>query len=213
MEVACFKQPEVGRHPVPWMEQDHISGNEIGGWDAELASAATHGGLGGDHAAERFDRFFRTVFLDESGNRVDEHNSQDHPAVHPAAECGGDNAGDQKDVNERLVELEQEAFPLRDSFAAADGVGAEAFQASGGLVAGKALPEIAVEQAGDLGGFEMMPAGFLRGFWLFLRHDIPTWLRNTASTTSSECGWWMGFPRSVPAAAALMLQEITTQAV
>ena len=73
---------------------------------------AEHRGSGHECLAEGLDRFECLAFLDESDNRIDEHDAEDHPRVDPVVEHRRDDHGDQQDVDQRLVELEQKPHRL-----------------------------------------------------------------------------------------------------
>lgn len=83
----------------------------------------------------------------------------------------GNRAGREQDVDQRLVKLEQETFPARNSAAIRDAVRAEVFETLRNFSLIKSLLGSAAKQAAYLFDPEMVPLRFVRGGYLFQIHN------------------------------------------
>ena len=75
-----------------------------------LLSGTQHRRIAGHGPAECLNRFECFGFLDEANHRIDEHDSEDDPRIHPFMEQRCDDDGHQQDDDQRLVELQQEEY-------------------------------------------------------------------------------------------------------
>ena len=146
LQIADVEQPEVGGHAVAGLQKHHIARNELLGGDALVATVAPHGGFGGDHSGERLDGFFRLRLLQETNDRVDEHDAEDDRRVHPFAQERRDADGQHQDVNERLVELPEELGPRRRAAPRRDAVGAPLLLTAANFIGGQAGGQFHVEE-------------------------------------------------------------------
>ena len=89
-QVMHIKQSQVCRDAIARLQQDHIAGNEFGGWHAQFVAVPAHERLGGNEAAERIDRLAGAAFLDETDHRIHKDHSENDARVHPLGEEGGD---------------------------------------------------------------------------------------------------------------------------
>ena len=125
--------------------------------DAEFAFVAAHSGFGGDHFGKRLDRYLRLGLLEKTDNGVDEHDAENNGGVHPLTEKRGDAAGEQENVNKRLVELLKELHPRRRATARGDAVRAELLLAAADFIRRQAGGKIHAEEFNNLLGRQFVP--------------------------------------------------------
>ncbi len=91
----------------PGLEQDNVARHHLGRGYPRLCSRA-HDRRFGDHGlCQGLHGLDRLGLLDEAYDRIDYHNTEDDPGVHPFLEQGRDEPGRQKDIDQGLVELQE----------------------------------------------------------------------------------------------------------
>ncbi len=156
------QQPEVGRHAISCLEQDHVAGHEIRGIDRLPPPVAQHRGMRRQHVADGVERLLGAAFLDEADRGVHQDDAEDHRRVGHVAEQRGDKRRGEQHVDQQVGELPEEA-PQR----AARRGGGQPVRA----VPGEALPGLGGGEAGGGGlqpierrlGGQRVPSGGGRG--------------------------------------------------
>jgi hypothetical protein len=103
--------------------------------------------------------------LKKSDDSVDEHDAEDDRRIHPFAEKRRHNGCEEKDVNERLVELPKELHPRWRAAVRAKAVWAEFLLAVADFLCRQPGGQIHMEESNNLFGWQFMP-GFI--FQLFI---------------------------------------------
>jgi len=96
-------------------------------------------GLQREHLAQSFQGLLGLAFLDETDNRIDDHDSEYHPRVHPVAEDGGDPSGSEEDINEGIVKMLEKPFQRPFFRGLRQPVGPQPFKPSGRLRRGQTI--------------------------------------------------------------------------
>jgi hypothetical protein len=117
LQVAALQQAQVRGHLVARGQQDDIARHQLRGVDLLLFPGAQHRGCRGQRAREGRQRAQRLALLDEADDGVEQDDAEDHAGVDPGPEHDLDDDRGQQDVDQRLMELQQEAqqgpLPLR----------------------------------------------------------------------------------------------------
>jgi hypothetical protein len=108
-EVPRPEEPEVGRHPIPRLDEHHVSRHEVGHRHAQPRAVAQDGRLRRDHVADRGERVLGLALLQEADDGVHEDDGEDHPGVDEVTKRGRRRRPRQQEVDERVVELGEEA--------------------------------------------------------------------------------------------------------
>ena len=98
-QAVAFEEAEVGRYAVAGLEQDDVTGDEVGRVEGLLVSFAPHHGLGGKHGADRVEGLFRFALLDHANESVDHDDTENDTGVDPFIEKRGADRGGEKDVD------------------------------------------------------------------------------------------------------------------
>jgi len=108
LEIARARQSQVGRHLVARLQEHDVSGHERNGREPRLLSTADDGGLAGNRLGQRGDGPQGLGFLNEAHEGIDQDDPENDGCVDPFLEQAGHERGRKKDVDQRLMELEQE---------------------------------------------------------------------------------------------------------
>ncbi len=108
-EVACAYQTQIRRNPCAGLQQDEIARYDIFGGDVQTLAIAYDRRMRVDHPANGFERALRPPFLDETDNRVENDHRDDDRRIHQIADRRGQYGGGNKHVDQKIVELQQEA--------------------------------------------------------------------------------------------------------
>jgi hypothetical protein len=159
LEIVNGAESEISGYLVAALEKDDVSGDDLFRRDAEAVAVSADGGFSDDQTCEGFDGFFCFGFLNEADDGVDEDDGENDDGVHPFLEGGGGEDGCQEDVNERLVELVEEAFPGGDSGFGTNSVGAKGLMAQGGFCAAESVLKVGLQELLSFRDGEMMKGG------------------------------------------------------
>ncbi len=108
-QVLDPQQPQIGRHPVPGFQEDHVARYEVGGVDLVPLAVAQNRCVAGQHGAHGLEGTLGLALLDEADDRVDHHHTHDHGRVDVVLQPGRDRGRGQQHVDQRVVELQEEA--------------------------------------------------------------------------------------------------------
>ena len=163
-QVPGAEKPQVGRHLVPGLQQDDVSGHQVLGGDHQAFSLAQNGGLGGDRPGEGGDGTGGLGLLDEADEGVDENHQKDDAGIHPFRNEAGDQARRDQNVDEGLMELEKKQHPPAALLADGDPVGSEALPTVLDLEPVEAALGRGVEQVEDVFRLGMVPVAVEQEF-------------------------------------------------
>ena len=105
-----------------------------------------------DHPANRFEGSLGAPFLDETDDCVEQHHRNDDRGIDDVADRGGECGRGEQDVDQKVVELEQEAHQRAPLLDIGKTVRAVAIAARGGLVSAQATMRIHDLLSDDLAG-------------------------------------------------------------
>ena len=108
-ERAGLEQPEIGGDAVSGFDEDNVAGHDLAGGDARAAPVAQHVGARRDHAADGVERVLGLALLDEADNGIDEDHGDDDGRIDEVSEAPGRHRARQEEVDQRVVELGEEA--------------------------------------------------------------------------------------------------------
>lgn len=164
-------QAGVGADLVSLAQDEDVADHELGGGDDQARAVAQHRGGRLGHGGQGGDGVSGLVLLDESEDGVEGDDGDDDDGVHRHAlgalqdpGDGGDDDGGQQEVDERIVELAQEAQP-----GGRRRLGGQLVGAVGGQAVGRDLPaQTAGDVGAELGGDDVGRAGVGAGLrrWL-----------------------------------------------
>jgi hypothetical protein len=115
VKIDRLEQPCIGRHFVACMQQNHITRDELARRNLDFLAIAYDGHRGRGHLAERFDRAFRPVLLNEAQHHSEEHDHGDGDGLDALSENGGDRRGDQQNDDQDVLELLEKDGPRGDT--------------------------------------------------------------------------------------------------
>ena len=98
----------VGRNEIAGAEQDDVAGNDGLRGDRRLFSVADDAGLKRDGFGKFFGGTVGAVLLDEIEEDAGEHDGVDDDEAGRVSGDGGEDAGDEKNKNERVSEVREE---------------------------------------------------------------------------------------------------------
>jgi hypothetical protein len=108
-QAARPDEPEVGGNAVAGLDQHDVPGHDLGRRDADPASVPHDVGARGDHAADGGERVLGLALLHKADDRVYHYHGDDDDGVDVVAECPCNDGAGKEDVDQRVVELRQEA--------------------------------------------------------------------------------------------------------
>ncbi len=132
-QMCAIGQAQVGRHDIARLQQHDIARHHLVGWQTSDFTATPHPRGRGGHAAQGGDGALGAGFLEETDGGIERHDDDDGQRVLEFAESHGNASRDEQHQNHDVGELgEKDAqraalFPLRQ------GVGAVAYQPTGGF--------------------------------------------------------------------------------
>jgi hypothetical protein len=109
-QLAAVEDAQVGGDLVAGGKPDHVTGHQMYRVHAPARSATHHRDFGGDRARQRRQCGLGLAFLQVADHRIDHDDAEDHRAVDPFAEQGGDDAGADQHQHQRFHELRQQAL-------------------------------------------------------------------------------------------------------
>ena len=158
LELARAKQADIGRHLIPRSQEYYVSGNQLGRRNP-LALALSHDRrLAGHRPSQRLDGLERLRLLTESDDGVDQHDPEDDARIGPLLQERRDGARGEQDVDQRLVQLEQEADDRPRALSFAKDVRPEAFLAVHHLEDVEPAFRVRLEKVEHLVFGQMVPA-------------------------------------------------------
>src|SRR5674476_72750 len=118
--LICFKrdnlqEPGIGRHPVPFCNENTIPRHKPGGLNSYAHASPDNLGMRCGHPLQAFQGFFCPVLLDEPYHAVEEDDDEDGNCISPFTKEPGDDRCDDKDQDEQageLLEKKQDNAPL-----------------------------------------------------------------------------------------------------
>ncbi|MCY1171761.1 hypothetical protein D9M73_118820 [compost metagenome] len=108
-QAACTQQAQIRRNPVARFEHHDIAGHEIRDRDHPARAVAQYGRVRGDHVANGAKSPFGLAFLGEADDRVDQDHDRDDKRIDKVAEQSGCKGSGKQEIDERAVELGEEA--------------------------------------------------------------------------------------------------------
>ncbi len=157
-QTTGLGEAQVGRNPIARLEQDLVAGDEPRGVDRPPVAVAEHARVGRQHAADRPHRRLGPALLDEAHDGVDENDPEDDARVDELAEEHRCRAGDEKDVDQHVVELAKEPPRRGKPDALRQPVGAVSAKPGRRLLVAEAIGRSAEATQRVLGG-QSVPAG------------------------------------------------------
>ena len=149
-------QAGIGTDLVALAQDEDVAHHELGGGDDQPRAVAQHRGGRLGHGGQGGDGVSGLVLLDEPEDGVEGHDGDDDDGVHRHAlgalqdpGDGGDDDGGQQEVDERVVELAQEAQPGGCRRLGGQLVGAVGGQAVGRGLRAQAAGGVGTEVGGD----------------------------------------------------------------
>ena len=112
-QILATQQAHIGRHLVARFEQHQIARHQLPCIHRLARTLAPHIGAAGQQATHRVHGFFGLTFLHKADQGVDQHHRQNHQRVHMKLQRQGHASGDQQDINQRVVKLQQKTPPSR----------------------------------------------------------------------------------------------------
>ena len=130
LQLDCCKESSVGRHPVAGFDEHDVAGHEFFRRDGTHFTVTTDTRGGDEHPAERVERCFGPVLLDETDHGVEQHDDDDNGRSLQLARNGeADSGGRQQDGDKEVVELVEEPAPRRHPFDLEEPIGARLLSA------------------------------------------------------------------------------------
>ena len=130
-------EPQVSRYLVTRFEPHQISGDEFLRGHRPLVAVADHPGMGTRHRPQALQRGLGLGLLDETGDGVDQHHTEDHDRVDVLAQHRRASARRQQHVDQRVVELAQDSRHRSGALGGGQAVGPEPRQPLAGFRAGQ----------------------------------------------------------------------------
>ncbi len=108
-EPGRLNQPQIGGNLLARLQKHDTTRHHLGVVDAAARAIAQNRGAGRDHLADGLHRLLGAALLDKADHRVGDDNRQDHSRIDHMPETGGDDCGTEKDVDQHIMEMRQEA--------------------------------------------------------------------------------------------------------
>lgn len=145
MEVSDGDQAQIGRDFVAGLEKHEVAGDEFLGGKTEFFAAANDGRLSHHGAGEGGDGVEGFAFLQVPDDRVDQDDAENDGGISPLSERAGNGRSGEEDVDERLMELLEEADKGGGAADGGKAVGAVVTEAGGGLFCRKPVLGVRAE--------------------------------------------------------------------
>ncbi len=150
VQLGQLQQPQVGRDLVPRLHPDQVARHQLLGGHARRVPVADHPGLGAHHRPQRVQGSLGLGLLDEPHDRVDHHHPEDHAGIDHLPQRSGDHAGTEQDVDQRILQLTQEAQHGTRGLSLRQNVGPEPAQPRGRLRRAQTGERVSLQQQHNL---------------------------------------------------------------
>ena len=114
-KTARLQHPQIRRHLVTRLQQNHVTGHQIGTVQRDPHPIAQDGGAWGQHAADRGHGGLGLALLQVADHGIGQHHRQDHARVDPVLQRSRHDGSPQQHINQHIVELRQKPHqrPMR----------------------------------------------------------------------------------------------------
>jgi hypothetical protein len=103
------QQTKIRGHAIARLDQHDLAGHDVLGSDCDTPAVTDHRRARIDQVLDRLERLLRPALLDEADQRVDQHDAEDDERIDEVADDAGECRRAEQDVDQRIVELQEQA--------------------------------------------------------------------------------------------------------
>ena len=159
LEPRRLQQAQIRRYQVARLQQHDVARYQCFGGDLQHLSVTPHPGCRRGQFFQCRHGFFRTVFLDEADDRVEQDDDRDGDGVLGIADRAGNHGGGEQHQDHEVRELVEENAPHRAPFGFGQRVRAVALQTGARFGSGKAAHTIGIQRTRRLLDGKGVPEG------------------------------------------------------